>query len=72
MYRIGLAMALAVNFVAAVAQATEVTKGNVTEVTVYRDQALITRTIEVEGPKGPLEISNQGNHGGDTPRGQGY
>lgn len=56
MYRIGLAMALIVTFAAAVAQATEVTRGNVTEVTVYRDQALITRTIEVEGPKGPLGI----------------
>lgn len=56
MHRICMAMALAVTFVAGVAQAAEVTKGEVTEVTVYRDQALVTRTIEVAGPRGPLEI----------------
>ena len=56
MYRICLAMALVVTFAAGVAQATQLTKGKITEVTVYRDQALITRTIKVEGEKGPLEI----------------
>jgi len=49
-------MALAVTLMAGVAQATVETKGEVTGVTVYRDQALVTRTIEVKGPRGPLEI----------------
>jgi len=49
-------MALAVTFAASVAQATQGTKREVTEVTVYRDQALVTRTIQVIGQRGPLEI----------------
>jgi len=56
MYRICMAMVLVVTFAAGVAQATQVAKGEVTDVTVYRDQALVTRTVQVEGPQGPLEI----------------
>ena len=40
MYRICMAMVLVVTFAAGVAQATQVAKGEVTDVTVYRDQAL--------------------------------
>jgi len=48
--------ALIVIFAAGISQATPTTKGKVTEVTVYREQALVTRTIKVEGSKGTLEI----------------
>jgi len=51
-----LAMALVVTFVTGVAWATQITAGEVTEVTVYRDQARVTRTITAQGPSGPLEI----------------
>lgn len=49
-------MVLAATFTVGVAQATQNIKGEITDVTVYRDQALVTRTVKVEGPKGPLEI----------------
>ncbi len=51
-----LTMVWVVVLTASVAQATQVTGGEVTEVTVYRDQALVTRTITAQGPSGPLEI----------------
>lgn len=56
MYRIVVAVALVVAFAAGLAQAEQVTKGEVTDVTVYRDQALVTRTVHVAGAQGPLEI----------------
>ena len=52
-----LTMTLVVTFITGVAWATQITAGEVTEVTVYRDQALVTRTITAQGPSGPLEIA---------------
>lgn len=49
-------MALALTLATGVVQATQATKGKVTEVTVYRDQALVTRTMQAKQPKGPVEI----------------
>ena len=57
MYRICFAAVLVVMFAAGATGATPFAKGEVTDVTVYRDQALVTRTIQIEGPKGPLEIA---------------
>ena len=51
-----MVLALAAIFAVCAAQAAEVTKGEVTEVTVYRDQALVTRTIKVEWKRGAVEI----------------
>ncbi len=52
----GLLMVLAVTSAAGMTQATEVTRGKVIEVTVYRDQALVTRMVKVGGPRGPVEV----------------
>ena len=38
------------------AQAAQTTTGKVSEVTVYRDQALVTRTVEISEEKGPREV----------------
>jgi uncharacterized protein (TIGR02231 family) len=40
----------------AAAAGPQAVSGQVTHVTLYREQALVTRTIPVEGPKGRLEI----------------
>lgn len=36
--------------------AAQAVRGTVTDVTVFRDQALVTRAVEVAGAKGPVEI----------------
>ncbi len=38
------------------ANAAQTAAGTITDVTVYRDQALVTREILVEGPKGQVEV----------------
>jgi uncharacterized protein (TIGR02231 family) len=50
-----LAAALPLAVQAAAPAPSEIT-GQVTAVTLYRGQALVTRTIPLEGPKGPMEI----------------
>ena len=55
-YRVVLAMVLVVILVVSVAQASYITRGKVSQVTVYRSQALITRTLEVEGFQGGLQV----------------
>ncbi|MEX0702190.1 MAG: mucoidy inhibitor MuiA family protein [Planctomycetales bacterium] len=51
----GLAAWCLMSTVAAAAHSAE-TAGKVSEVTLYRGQALVTRTVEVAGPAGPIEV----------------
>lgn len=51
-----LSVVAAVACLVGVHAAAEAVRGTVTDVTVFRDQALVTRAVEATGPRGPLEV----------------